>query len=157
MKIVSNSFQDGGEIKARHAMKAIQGGENISPHISISDLPAGTAALALACIDRHPRARGWVHWLAVNVPPQGSELAEGASPGSMPAGSIELMNSFGTRGYGGPQPPRGSGRHQYEFTAYALNGPVTVKNAQQGEMGFLELARGKILAKASISAFFENK
>jgi hypothetical protein len=32
----------------------------------------------------------------------------------------ELNNTFGNLGYGGPQPPRGSGPHDYEVALYAL-------------------------------------
>ena len=39
----------------------------------------------------------------------------------MPFRSYELINSFGTKGYGGPQPPSGSGKHYYDTTIYALN------------------------------------
>lgn len=157
MKISSDSFRGGDAIDARHAMKAIRGGQNISPHLVISGVPAGAKTLAVACIDRHPMAQGWVHWMAVNLPADTAFISEGASGKSMPRGSLELGNTFGAQGYGGPQPPRGSGRHAYEFTVYAVSEILRVADRRMGESELLELMRGKILANDSITGYFENK
>jgi Raf kinase inhibitor-like YbhB/YbcL family protein len=72
--------------------------------------------------DRHQIANNWIHWLVIDIPANVNELAEGASlKGMMPNGSIELKNSFQTKGYGGPAPPSGSGTHEYAFVLYAIN------------------------------------
>ncbi len=157
MKIASNSFKPGTAIDPKYAMKSIAGGKNISPQISIDDVPAGAKSLAVAIVDRHPVAHNWVHWIAVNIPPKTASIAEGASPGAMPAGCIELVNTFGLKGYGGPQPPRGGGAHQYELTVYALSDALAVREREFTESEFLDLIKNKVLAKASISAGFENR
>lgn len=156
MKISSSSFRDGGTIAPKHATRAIPGGENISPQIRITDVPAGTASLAVALIDRLPMARNWVHWLVVNIPPARGDIAEGASLKSMPAGALELMNTFGQKGYGGPQPPRGSGVHPYELCVYALSGPLSV-SGELSERDFLGRIKGLVLEKGKITAGFEYK
>ena len=157
MKITSSSFSDGGAIDARFAMKAIAGGKNVSPDIKISGVPNKARSLAITFVDRHPMARSWIHWLAISVPPATAEIPEGASLRAMPAGTVELANTFGDRGYGGPQPPRGSGVHRYELTVYALSDAPAARGHEYTEREFIELVKGKILAKASITGGFENR
>jgi Raf kinase inhibitor-like YbhB/YbcL family protein len=85
-------------------------------------MPEGTRSCVIAIIDTHPVAHGWVHWLVTGVPAGTRSLPEGASHTSaMPAGSVEHPNTGGRRGYGGPQPPVGSGMHDYVTTVYALD------------------------------------
>lgn len=156
MKLSSKSFANGGIIPPKFAMKAIPGGQNVSPHILIEDIPANTKSIALAMIDRHPIARNWVHWAVVNIPPSAAELQEGAS-GKLPKGSQELENTFGFEGYGGPQPPKGSGVHSYEISVYCLSDIVSPKIRRPSEKEFLSMIEGKILAKAKIVGNFENK
>ncbi|MCX7678356.1 MAG: YbhB/YbcL family Raf kinase inhibitor-like protein [Spirochaetes bacterium] len=156
MKISSKSFPNGGFIPPKFAMKAIAGGQNISPHILIEEIPANTQSLAIAMVDRHPIARNWVHWMVANIPPSAAEIQEGAS-GKMPKGSVELENTFGFEGYGGPQPPKGSGVHSYEITVYCLSEIIAPKIRRPSEKEFLSMIEGKILAKAKIIGNFENK
>ena len=78
---------------------------------------------AVSIIDRHPIAQNWVHWFVSNIPPVTREIKEHASGirDKMPDGALEFRNSYGELGYGGPQPPRGTGAHLYEITVYALS------------------------------------
>lgn len=156
MRLVSDSFPDGGLIPARHAMKAIHGGANVSPHLKITGVPAGAASLAIAFVDRHPMARGWVHWLAAGLAAGDIEVPEGASMSGMPQGCRELVNTFGFRGYGGPQPPSGSGVHRYELAVYALSAIPDIGDGELSEKAFLELVKNKVLAKSAITGGFEN-
>lgn len=157
MQLSSISFSNGGSIHPKHAMKAITGGKNLSPHVLIHDIPAGAMSIAIAFIDRHPMARSWVHWLALNIPPSAADIPEGASGASMPAGTLELENTFGLPGYGGPQPPRGSGVHLYELTAYCLSVTLTPATRRPSEKEFIGMIQGKVLAKAKITGGFENR
>ncbi|OGV47299.1 MAG: hypothetical protein A2017_09075 [Lentisphaerae bacterium GWF2_44_16] len=55
----------------------------------------------------------------------------------------------------GRSSPPGSGLHEYVFTVYALSAErLPVSEKQLSEKDFLQLLKGKILAKASISASF---
>ena len=121
-QLTSPNFGESNPIPLIHAYTGVPGGQNISPALKWTNPPAETKSFALACIDRHPIAANWVHWLVVNIPYPVNSISEGASRTSkMPAGSMELRNSFGPVGWGGPQPPKGSGVHQYEFLLYCLN------------------------------------
>jgi Raf kinase inhibitor-like YbhB/YbcL family protein len=81
-------------------------------------------------------------------------LGEGASRSSMPAGAVELKNSFGETGYGGPQPPRGSGDHPYLVTLYALNEARLELPIQTSLAAFNKALEGKILATSTVTGMF---
>jgi Raf kinase inhibitor-like YbhB/YbcL family protein len=122
MRILSSAYPDGGRMPAVHATTRVDGGANVSPPLAWEDVPAGTRSFALAMVDLHPVAHGWVHWLVADIPGSARSLAEGASgAASMPAGSRELVGTWGATGYGGPQPPAGTGDHAYETRLMALD------------------------------------
>lgn len=122
MVIDSASYPDNTSMPVKYARALVKGGENISPHYTWMDVPVGTKSFVLAMVDHHPIASNWVHWIVINIPANCNMIQEGASnTDKMPWKSIELINTFGTKGYGGPQPPVGSGRHYYDTTLYALN------------------------------------
>ena len=98
-----------------------KGGKNISPCLRWENAPEGTKSFVLTCIDPHPVANYWVHWMVINIPANVSEIPLDASNKKMPPGSVEMNNSYGFKGYGGPQPPDGTGAHPYIFSIYALN------------------------------------
>jgi len=106
----SGAFSDGGSIPRRHSCD----GPDVSPELDWVGAPEGTAAFALIVDD--PDARGFVHWVAFDVPGEQASLAEGASGGGRFG---EGRNDFGRPGWGGPCPP--SGTHRYVFELYALD------------------------------------
>ena len=105
-------------------------------------------------VDPHPVANNWVHWLVVGLPKDSAAIPEGASGRKMPQGGQELNNSFGAAGYGGPQPPRGSGDHPYVFTLYALSVPNVEIGKSAGLAAFKQALEGKILATATLTGYF---
>ncbi len=150
MEISSSAFKDGEKIPIQYVMPGA-GGKNISVPLSWKNIISGTKSFALSMVDPHPVAQNWVHWLVINIPVNVTFFEEGASRKKMPQGSMELKNSFGDIGYGGPQPPKGTGDHPYVFTLYALNeekfdlGPNTSLSA------FKKALEGKILGFATIT------
>ena len=97
-------------------------GENVSPSLEWSNAPKGTKSYAITLFDPDaPTGKGWWHWAAVNIPANVTRLGSGASGKTMPEGTVEALNDFGTAGYGGPCPPRGDKAHRYIFTLYALD------------------------------------
>lgn len=155
MEITSPAFVDRGTIPLKYVMPGA-GGDNVSLPFQWRDLPPGTKSLALTLVDPHPIARNWVHWLVINIPPTVTELPEGASGRRMPAGAVELRNSFGDRGYGGPQPPRGSGPHPYVATLYALNVERLELPEKTSLAAFQQAINGKVLATATITGMYER-
>jgi Raf kinase inhibitor-like YbhB/YbcL family protein len=153
MQITSAAFQDGGKIPVIYTMPGV-GGQNVSLPLSWTDPPAGTKSFALSIVDPHPVANNWVHWLVVDLPPSVTALPEGASGHKMPQGAVELLNSYGKSGYGGPQPPKGTGDHPYVVTLYALNVPQVEIKTDAKLSAFKKALEGKILASAAITGYF---
>jgi Raf kinase inhibitor-like YbhB/YbcL family protein len=156
MKLSSTAFQNNGIIPTKYAHQGVTGGANISVPLAWSDVPPGTESFALSIIDPHPVANNWVHWFVVNLPPQTRDLAEGASPSRMPAGAKELYTSYGELGYGGPEPPKGSGPHPYVVTLYALSTPRLDCSLNTTRTAFLKLLEGRILASAVLTGIYER-
>ena len=155
MRLYSDAFTDQTTIPVKYAMPGA-GGQNISIPYRWEGVPQGTQSLALSLIDPHPVANNWIHWLVLNIPASITSLSEGASGNSMPEGSLELTNSFGRIGYGGPQPPAGSGEHPYVATLYALDA-ASVALAQTATLQqFAETVDSLVLAQATYTGFFER-
>lgn len=155
MEITSPAFVDQGTIPKKYVMPGA-GGSNLSLPLQWRDVPPGTKSLALSIVDPHPIARNWVHWLVINIPPTVTELPEGASGRQMPPGARELRNSFGDLGYGGPQPPRGSGPHPYVVTLYALAVERLELPEKTTLAAFQQAIEGKVLATATITGIYER-
>jgi hypothetical protein len=72
----------------------------------------------------------------------------------MPAGSQELINSFGEIGYGGPQPPRGTGEHPYVITIYALKVEKLDLGVNASLSEFKKALEGKVIGSASVTGMY---
>jgi len=150
MEITSTAFKDGEKIPIQYVMPGA-GGKNISVPLSWKTVPPGTKSFALSIVDPHPVAQNWVHWLVINIPANATSLEEGASGKKMPPGSVELKNSFGDIGYGGPQPPKGTGDHPYVFILYALKVEKLDVGASTSLSTFKKALEGKTLGSATIT------
>ena len=156
MKIISSAFQEGKAIPTKYAYHGVVGGKNISLPLSWSEVPLETLSLALSIIDPHPVAQNWIHWFVINLPKNSTGLPEGASAKRMPASSKELYNSYGTTGYGGPEPPKGTGPHPYVVTLYALNIDSLDLPENTTLPAFKKALEGKILATAQVTGIYER-
>jgi Raf kinase inhibitor-like YbhB/YbcL family protein len=156
MRISSSAFQEGKPIPTKYAHPGIPGGRNISLPLSWNDAPPETKSFALSIVDPHPVARNWVHWFVVNIPTSVTSLPEGSSGKGMPAGSLELNNTYGEKGYGGPEPPAGSGPHPYEVTLYALNAGILDLTSNTSLAAFRKALEGKTIATAKITGIYER-
>ncbi len=155
--ITSTAFEGGKVIPTRYANTGITGGKNISIPLKWENSPKGTKSFAVSIIDLHPVAHNWVHWFVVNIHANITEIVEGASnTNKIPAGSKELNNTFGLVGYGGPQPPRGSGLHKYEVTIYALDVEKLELDKHTSLTTFRKAIEGIIIATAKTVGLFER-
>jgi len=150
MEISSAAFKDGEKIPIRYVMPGA-GGKNISIPLAWKDVPAGTKSFCLSIVDPHPVAQNWVHWLVINIPAQVTAIEEGASGKKMPKGSVELKNSFGEIGYGGPQPPKGTGDHPYVVTLYSLSIEKLDLGTTTSLSAFKKAIEGKVISSATIT------
>ena len=150
MEMSSAAFKDGEKIPIQYVMPGA-GGKNVSVPLSWKNVPLGTKSFVLSMVDPHPVAQNWIHWFVINIPPNATSLEEGASKKKMPSGSIELKNSFGDIGYGGPQPPKATGDHPYVFTLYALSVEKLNLGTSTSLSAFKQALEGKILGSATIT------
>lgn len=137
LELSSAAFDPGGQIPQEHTCD----GADMSPPIAWTGAPDGTRAFALLVTD--PDARGFVHWVLADIPPDVAELRadEGDSIG------IPGRNDFGRIGWGGPCPP--SGTHRYVFELHALSEPLNLAGTPdadlvRGRLSALSLARGEL-------------
>lgn len=100
-------------------------GEDKSPHLKWLNAPEGAKSFAITAYDPDaPTGSGWWHWQVVNIPVSVSEVLSNAGATSnknAPAGSMQIKNDYGARGFGGACPPLGHGIHHYHFTVHALS------------------------------------
>ena len=156
MQILTSAFQDGKYIPTKYAHQGVVGGGNISIPLTWTGVPDETKSFAISIIDPHPVARNWIHWFAIKIPKNVTSLSEGASGKKMPPGSKELYNSYGELGYGGPQPPKGSGPHPYVISVYALNVENLDLTSNTSLVAFEKTLEGKVIASAKITGFYER-
>jgi Raf kinase inhibitor-like YbhB/YbcL family protein len=116
--VTSSAFGDGQAIPTQFTCD----GDNTSPPLRWSDLPADARVLALVVDDPDAPGGGFVHWVVLDIPTDVTEVGADSVPGNAPQAS----NSFGHTSYDGPCPP--SGTHHYRFTAYALSAPTGLRD-----------------------------
>src|SRR5579862_1258978 len=155
--LTSPDVRDGQTIGAAQVFKGMGcTGQNISPALEWSGVPAGTKSFAVTAYDPDaPTGSGWWHWVAYNIPASATKLAAGAGDPAknlMPAGAKQGNTDFGQPGYGGPCPPPGDKPHHYHFTVYALDldkidVPGNASPAMVGfNLHFHTLAKSEIVA-----------
>ncbi|MEG3134551.1 kinase inhibitor [Rouxiella sp. T17] len=122
--IKSNDLQDGEKMPNAQVFNGMgYEGDNLSPHLSWENAPAGTKSFAITCYDPDaPTGSGWWHWGVANLAADLAEIPTGAGSdkGNLPAGAVQTRTDFGKAGYGGAAPPQGE-HHRYQFTVYALD------------------------------------
>jgi hypothetical protein len=155
MVIQSTAFAHNGKIPTRFTGD----GEDVSPELRWSAVPASVKELALICDDPDaPTPEPWVHWLIYKIPATAAGLpenvAKSASPAS-PAGAVQGRNSWGKVGYGGPAPPRGHGVHHYHFKVYALDAPLSLAAGQERKQ-LLAAMKGHVVAEAELVGTYQR-
>lgn len=108
LKVTSSAFADGEMIPPKYTCD----GKDVSPPLTIEQIPEEASSLAIIVDDPDASAGTWVHWVAWNIPVT-HHIKENELHG------IEGMNDFRRHRYGGPCPPGGT--HRYFFKIYALN------------------------------------
>jgi Raf kinase inhibitor-like YbhB/YbcL family protein len=165
MKLTSTAFEADAVIPAKYTGV----GDDVSPALSWSGAPEGTASFALICDDpdapsrKAPRKEGpWVHWVIYNIPPDVTELMEAVPHGTdltSPDGARQGLNDFGDNniGYRGPMPPPGSGPHRYFFKLYALDTMLQLEVEGATKASLLAAMEGHILGEGKLMGTFERK
>lgn len=138
MTLESSAFADGGLIPAAHA----QTGRDVSPPLTWSGVPEGTASFVLVVRDLDAVAPGGgedlLHWLVWNIPGTATSLPagvpEGNAPepprggGAVPRPPTDRLRQISATGpnYRGPAAPASGPPHHYVFELYALDVGIDV-------------------------------
>jgi Raf kinase inhibitor-like YbhB/YbcL family protein len=154
LAITSSAFGEGQAIPRKYTGQ----GEDASPPLAFSGVPAGAKSLALIVDDpdapdpAKPKMT-WVHWVVYDLPPSCGGLPEGAAKAELPAGARNGKNDWKRTGYGGPMPP--IGRHRYFHKLYALD-------TKLGDLGeptkeqLLKAMAGHVLAEAQLVGTYQK-
>jgi Raf kinase inhibitor-like YbhB/YbcL family protein len=152
--LTSSAFSANGAIPKEYTCE----GENHSPPLAWSGVPAGTRSFAL--IEDDPDAPDpkapkttWVHWVLYDLPASAAALPKAATGKSLPTGTREGLNDWKKPGYGGPCPP--IGKHRYFHKLYALD--TMLGDLRSPTKAALERAmQGHVLAQAELVGTYQK-
>ncbi|MBN1202798.1 MAG: YbhB/YbcL family Raf kinase inhibitor-like protein [Anaerolineae bacterium] len=142
-ELTSAAFAEGDTIPKLYTCR----GDDITPPLAWGSPPDGTASFALFFDDPDAPGGTWVHWVLINLPADMRALPEAVTTGTLPEGTLEGVNSWGRRGYGGPCPP--SGTHRYFFKLYALDTTLDL-SAGAKKAAVIDAMEGHILAEGRL-------
>jgi Raf kinase inhibitor-like YbhB/YbcL family protein len=141
--VTSTAFIPNGMIPPKYSCE----GAEVSPPLSITNIPAGTKSLALIVHDPDaPHPGGVTHWVAWNLPLDGNipENFKGGNQG---------YNSDHKTGYKGMCPPDGT--HRYNFLVYALDNTLQLDSTTDKQV--LETAiQGHIIAQGKLTGLYSR-
>jgi Raf kinase inhibitor-like YbhB/YbcL family protein len=149
IKLTSKAFKEGEFIPKKYTCD----GENVSPPLEWSEIPAEAQSIAIICDDPDAPMGTWVHWVIYNIPASVTKLNEKIPSNKiLEDGTTQGNNDFRKIGYGGPCPP--GGIHRYYFKIYALEkrvglAPGATKGELLHDIDKHILAEGKLMGKYS--------
>jgi Raf kinase inhibitor-like YbhB/YbcL family protein len=143
MRLTSTAFEPGTDIPAPFTCD----GQDVSPPLSLQDIPAATVSLVLIMDDPDAPGGTWDHWIAYDIP-----LTTEIPQGVRDLGTAG-RNSWGRTGYGGPCPPRGA--HRYVLAVYALDTSLGLP-AGADKPSVLEAIEGHVLAEARLMGRYQR-
>jgi Raf kinase inhibitor-like YbhB/YbcL family protein len=141
--VTTPAFADGEPVPKQFTCD----GRDETPPITVSGPPDGTNSFAIIMDDPDAPKGTFTHWLAYDIPADGSTLRTTAGK--------TLRNDFGRKGYGGPCPPPGHGPHRYYFTVYAVDVP-RLDVAGDGRDDLETALEGHTLGKARFMGRYER-
>ena len=158
--IVTSTAIVNGVIDDAYGMRGKDVDEDGIPTLSlpfaIAGAPEETVSYMLIFADidaENEDGSPWIHWIAVNIPAELTELPAGASI-DLAESMVQGENSFGTIGYGGPTPP--DQPHEYFLNVYALD---TMLDLEEG-FTFIDvslLVAGHIMGIGQVSGTYSNE
>ena len=151
MEIKTDAFENFGKIPERYTTDGI----NVNPKLLISNIPKGAKSLVLIVDDPDAqRVCGftWVHWVVFDILVSSDKLTieENSIPG------VAGESTYKKKDYGGPNPPKGTGIHNYFFKFFALDKTLDLEEMTSLEKIEQEM-QGHILDKAEIVGTYSGE
>jgi phosphatidylethanolamine-binding protein (PEBP) family uncharacterized protein len=138
--VTSAAFTDGAAMPLSSAGKGV--GDNISPQLRWDGLPPHTRQVVLIIDDVDvPLPRPLLHTIAVIEP-------------TLTAGIRFIRADLGHRGYAGPRPIPGHGKHRYRFHVFAIDGSIA-DNVTTAK-ALLAAMDGHVLARGTLTGTYER-
>ena len=151
--VTSNVFKEGGTIPVDYTAY----GNNLSPDLHWTNLPAGTQSVVVIMEDPIARApKPAVHWLVANIAPDAAGLPLNVQPNSKPKGGQMGGNILGEMAYFGPKPPADGLDHEYHFQVFALKKKLDLPMGYN-RVALLDAMAGNVLARGELVGKFERK
>jgi len=164
MILTISAWQDGGLIP----LKFTQAGEQVSPELKWTNVPAGTVSFVVNMLDPDVSVQKTTdtqpHWIVWNIPATATGLPEGVKPGGdLPDGSHQISAS-GPQ-YRGPGAAATGPLHHYTFEVYALDTKLDVvastatqviNAALETRASVMKAMNGHVLGKAVYVGLFKR-
>ncbi len=129
-------------------------GEDHSPSLSWSKVPAGTKSIAITLTDPDAPRGTWWHWILFNLRADLSRIDRLEKSPTLANGAIHGKNDFGKTGYNGPDPPPGK-MHHYFYRVLALDIVLPLKpNCSKQE--FNQAIQGHVLAEGDLVGTYQR-
>jgi Raf kinase inhibitor-like YbhB/YbcL family protein len=160
MALTSSAWTDGGTIPDKHT----QAGEDVSPPLSWSNVPAGTVSFVLMVHDPDSAIGSGtddtLHWMLWNLPATVTSLHERApSMAQLPDGTRQICATGPY--YRGPGAPAAGPAHHYLFELYALDitldVPAVGASPAQTRAAVVAAMAGHVRGKAAYVGLFKRR
>jgi Raf kinase inhibitor-like YbhB/YbcL family protein len=158
MVMSTTAFADGAEIPAKYT----QAGDQISPAISWTNVPAGTVTFLLHMHDlelsRNHTTDDQLHWIVWNIPGTATGLPEGVPKGAQLENGAYQLSATGAV-YRGPGAPANGPRHHYTLELFALDTKLDIPpgtDVFETRTAIMKAIQGHILGKAVYMGLFRR-
>ncbi len=159
MTLATSGWPDGGTIPAKYA----QGGGEVSPALTWSNVPDGTVSFALIVHDQDAATGNGtddlLHWMLWNIPADARSLPEGEPQGTQLQDGTRQISATGPF-YRGPGAPASGPAHHYAFELFALDTmldvPAVGAPPAQTRAAVLAAMAGHVRGKAVYSGIFKR-
>ena len=152
LQVTSTAFKHGEEIPGKYSCS----GADVSPPLSIANVPKEAKSLVLVLDDPDAPSGTWIHWVLYGIAPTTVAIPEGSSAkGTSPVAAQLGKNSWGKTEWGGPCPPPG-GKHHYYFRVYAVDTGLSLPRGVS-KPDIMRAIDGHILAQGELMGTFQRK
>lgn len=152
IRVKAKSFADGAMIPDAHSAYF----QDISPEISWSGVPQNAKSLVLMMEDPDANIKPVTHWLAANIAPTMTGLAENMPKLETANGVLQGANYNGKTGYYGPMPPAGDKPHNYHFQIFALDTRLDLPSGFNRQ-ALLDAMKGHVIAKGETVGKYQRR
>ena len=147
MELKSDVFENNEKIPGKYTCD----GEDVSPQLSILNVPENSKSLVLIMDDPDavkPAGKVWDHWIVFNIPIETKEILEAQGPQG-----VHGKGTSGNLNYMGPCPP--DAEHKYFFKLFALD--ITLDLSQGSTKQEVEEAmQGHIIEQTELIGRYER-